>query len=81
LKAQATGLEREADAEYAELVRAREPILQDMLQTLADELASLEAEAATLRARLFGFSTCGVSAVRVRAAHGGKPRPDPFPGL
>jgi hypothetical protein len=58
LHARVIGLEREAAAEYAELARAREPILQNMFDTLAHEVAAMEAKASLLRARLLAFSRC-----------------------
>jgi hypothetical protein len=58
LRARAAGLERQVAAEYEELVRVREPIIRRMLEELAEELFVKESEAASLRARLFGFSTC-----------------------
>jgi hypothetical protein len=58
LRARASGLENEVEAEHVELLRVREPIIQNMLSILADELAMKESEAATLRARLYGFSVC-----------------------
>jgi hypothetical protein len=58
LQARASGLERQVAAEYAALVEARAPIVQNELQNLADELAVREGEAASLRARLYGFFVC-----------------------
>jgi hypothetical protein len=56
LQARASGLEREVAAEYAELVRVREPIIQAELDKLACELALKEEGAAVLRSRLRAFS-------------------------
>jgi hypothetical protein len=58
LKANAVGLEGQVAAELAELHRVREPIVQHVFKTLADELSQHETISAQLRARLFGFSVC-----------------------
>jgi hypothetical protein len=58
LQAKASGLELQVAAEHADLIAAREPIIQNELENLAGELSLKESEAASLRARLYGFSTC-----------------------
>lgn len=59
LRTQASGLELQAAAAHADVIAAREPIVQDMLDNLAGELSALEMQASELRARLRGFSYCG----------------------
>jgi hypothetical protein len=58
LQSQANGLEREVASAHDAVVEAREPVVQDMLTHLAEELAAKETEAASLRAKLYGFSVC-----------------------
>jgi hypothetical protein len=58
LRGQVIGAEKQAEAELMEVREAREPLVQAALTDLADALAETESAAATLRARLYGFSTC-----------------------
>jgi hypothetical protein len=58
LRAREISLSRETEAEYQELVRCREPVVQHVIDSLASELALTESKASALRARLRGFSLC-----------------------
>ena len=63
LRVKADALEFAVKGAHAEVIAAREPIVQDMLENLASELAFKESEAASLRSRLRGLSFCSNGSV------------------
>jgi hypothetical protein len=58
LQERAKSLEQAERAAHAQVIAAREPIIEAELSRLAGELAETEQEAARLRAMLLGFSLC-----------------------